>query len=854
MSTSVVNIVSEALGGLGYQPRLRESEWKLADVTGVGSDSFAVPLMAFWGRPFDQFRTAIAVVNRNGLKDNELARETARACWSHVVICGDDDFSIWTLDQYDVNPLVEYSPIGGVVSLLEQHRARLEPANVAREKFRLRQYALYELDPSGQSFGEWATLPTAHQAGVALNKVFESAVALSKKSDADHIQSVSRDENAMRLIFRLLTLRIGFDRGWGISQGLGREDTRAYQERATQYPVSWASDTVHDGRIYESNLTETVLDSLRFFDFSTFDPALVAKAISSPILRSLRAALDLFPTPSRIAWEMMSDLPGGSDYRICDATSGTGTFLTAAGHSLWNAEGPQANVDELLRAVLIGGDQSPLSADLTRICLDLTFDWSTEGWNVRNAPAEETLKGLDRRHTWALVGNLPWSGAGRSENMAAHVLLEYLRFLAEQESGWTATIVPKSIWTNRGKAGRELRSLVARDFKFQQIWEFGWGAILGGRSQAIASVVARGAADDSITSGVVIWKREDTVGDIQTIGYTRPWKQSTTPPVFESPEAILFKNRLANHTTLDTFFDIRVGLQPKQVSRLLEFAGETSDSIPFILSPSQLLSDISNSDWTYRISDSDIDNDRWISNNFSRPQYAYRAQRKNLSQIFISQTMYEGVHRSIVGMINQPSMLSNRFFICIPKSGVSNSRVAATAVALNSVFGRIWLNSFASAGRHLAKSDIERFPLVEADDFSQLAGLVRLQENSDPLVLLPFSAPELFDSQVEICQAYGLDTDEIAAILGIGFFMGLNTPISNDFNGKIGDSVTDPAIVPSELSQLFQKPTSEMTPEEISRALKLWDDVLVGTDRKYYYIARFADGEISLKKSAVSES
>jgi hypothetical protein len=667
-------------------------------------------------------------------------------------------------------------------------------------------------------------------------------------------ESPSELAEVSRWAFRLLGLRIGMDKNWCVAQGLGREDVTSFTQRALEYPVPWktASTVVKESIL--PHLTQLVLEKLQLYDFSTIDPALIVRGLGSPMLRPLKSAFDLFPTPRGIAWDMMSVLPLSSDQLICDPTSGTGTFLIAAGHGLWNVEGPDAPIAPILHSALTAGDRSHFATDLTRICLDLAFGWDEQQWDVRTVPVEATLAALDKQRPWVLVGNLPWSATGRAQNQSAVILHAYLKHVSEHDLGWIATITPRSIWMKRGSYGHNLRAAVASHFEVEHVWELGWGAIADGRSQAVACALSRRSPIAKKDEGIVVWKREDQRGGLQIIGYRRSWSSDDPSPHFVAPDAMYFSRRLADCEMLQSICDIRVGFQPRSVNILDSFTEPTPTSIPFLLSTEILTSeDISSYVFQYWLPESVISDDVQFSELFSWPAKQYRSDCQKLPQIVLSQHVYEGVHRLGVGVVHAPLLFSNRFFVCIPKIGTPRHIIIGASAVLNSVLGRLWLYWFASAGRDLAPTDLARFPLPPEDVLTRIGKKVSLV-NSEHMTALKFIPGQDVDAEIEICRAYGFDKQQIGAILGIGSILGLTRGVPRRLLETPQAEIAAADKAQMELAELLEKDIAELSEKDKRRVRSLWGETVVASDRDHFLILRDPDVEVSLLKSLIAKS
>ena len=161
-----IGAVRRSLSHLGYDQDLIETNWDTSD--GIQDDpQIALPLVAFWDHPFDRFRSAVAVAEMNGTSARLHAKKIVFQTVSHVLLCDDNDVELWLLDRDDVKR-EQKVPLGDLTYLFRRHADTLTRASVAKQKIRLRQYALYETDPQGRSFGDWAVKPTVDHA----HKVF----------------------------------------------------------------------------------------------------------------------------------------------------------------------------------------------------------------------------------------------------------------------------------------------------------------------------------------------------------------------------------------------------------------------------------------------------------------------------------------------------------------------------------------------------------------------------------------------------------------------------------------------------------------------------------------------------------
>ena len=833
-----------SLHELGYRDDLFAQDWSPRELVSDRAEDFYVSTVAFWGRPFDQFRSAVSIVERNGQTDYETARLVASKAWTHVVVCGDLDTSLWLFEANDVKKVAENVAPEAVSRVFREQERRLSRVNVARQKMRLRQYALYETDPSGAAYGEWAIRPSAVQASAVLSRLVSSIAMSEAMTSKPGEDPKYRRDTLVRLIFRVLSLRVGIDRGWPITQGLGPQDVSEMFQRASDYPDSIDYHSAGVSPAQAESLTDSVLDALRFYDFSTIDPILIMRAFSSPSLRELRAGLELFPTSRPIAWDIVSSIPLSSDQQVCDPTGGTGTFLVAAGLSLAASLQPDDDVAGLLRTMLVGGDRSDLAADLMRLALDLVFGWHERQWKIRGQSSEATLASLDRSKEWVILGNLPWSGSGRAENESSRILRTYLETMKQCPSGWIGAITPKSVWTKRDKYGDAIRAYLETDYRMEEIWELNWEGITGGRSQALATVMGRKGTE----GGITVWKRQDITGGFKSIGYLRGKIDAEGRLGVRSPDAVYFAERFKSFRTLDSLFRVLHGLQPKSAEGLKRYRGEIGGAIRFVRNQRDFAGKTDESDNVW-LPEWVIDNDEAVLQLFHRPRHEYRAAYKKVPQVVLTRNIYEGVSRLKVGVVDQHTLFSDSFFVCVPKSeGIARAVVSGMAVILDSAFGRIWLFLNAWAGRHISGVGLKQFPLPDDSLLSGFGANYSLDGEETSI-----SSPHNLDLEIRICSAFGLNSRETAVILGIGAMLGLVPRLpasllpSEDPRPKIHK-------LSEELSELLRNGVEGLTPVQRERASDLWTESLRANVEETRIVLESPSAVVSIEKSAIVET
>ncbi len=832
LSNGSVEAIHRSLNELGYSNALIKKNWMPRTVI-PGEDAPYLSLTAFWGRPFDQFRSAVAVTEKNGIPTKNFAKRIALRTLSHVLLCDDEEIELWLLDATDIRQHKNRVPIDQIESLVNNYSRELDRSIVAEQKIRLRQYALYEADPKGRSFGEWAVRPSIDQASKELSRlVAEIMPKAANETSGEH------NNDKIRWLFRTLALRVGRDLEWDVASDLGREAVSEFAERAKHYPRPWLRSSTKFDDTERLAISERVLEKLIKFEFSTVDPIFVVKAFRSPALRRTRAAIDLFPTPRPYAWDMMASIPLREGMGICDPTVGTGTFLVAAGHALWSTWASKGDAMPNLRDWLYGTDHSSLSTDFARIALDLAFGWDKIGWQIDEERAETSVTRLSLEREWVLVGNLPWDGKGKSRNKAAKMLDLYTEILAKRRSGWIATISPRSIWTNRSPADIALRGRIASDFQIESVWELPWGAITGGRAQAVATVISRG---QPITT--TIWKRLDHKGIVHTIGYT-PSSQRVDDRLLLSADARHLQRRLIRCSKLGDLYNVRIGLQLKKVDDVPKMFRGGGD-LPFMKSLHQMRYGDTKPAYI-RYADISVDSE-WTRKFLGRTAHDYRSEIHMLPQIAMPQRIYEGVRNLQTIVFEQPLLLSNRFFVCTPRSSKALEFARGVAMILTSTLGRLWLHLFAFAGRDLSPRSMGKFPLPSNNRITRIGSAYRASRFSFGTTSYELFHPTLsLEEELEICTAYDFEKKEGYVILGLGCILGYNHAIPYRW---AQECVSDQGRLEQLLDEL-DKLTPEADPDHRSR-LCLY--AVAEQEKDGCLILRGEDYEVSIDKSSVAD-
>ena len=754
--------------------------------------------MAFWDRPFDLFRSALAVDGTNGLPPEAQARQLSSLTNSHVLLCGDGHVTLWIREWPDTVKDVAKVTTSRLPQLLEEYRDELERAKIAESKIRLRQYALYETDTQGNK-GSWFIEPDIKRAKDVFSQIGYAVQRNCKHFGINHAS----------WLYRILVLRIGLDREWRIAQGLSHSAVSDFATRGEQYPTLWTMQLSSSER---ERIAETVLETLRDFNFSHIDPLLLLQALRIPIVKKVEKSIDLFPTPKSAAWDMIDSIPIHDEMMIYDPTVGTGTFLIAAAQSFWNRCGSREGMIATLRKLLCGSDISPFAVDLSQMSLDLAFGWDDGGWAITHAPAERIASRISSESEWVVVGNPPWNAKSRSDNEASKILAAYIDALATVPRCWMGTITPRSVWTKRDQYGAKIRDGVAGRFQVESMCELPWGTIEGGRAQAIAALLSRGRPRSA-----TVWKRNDSRNVIHTIGYNRA---DSRDPLL-SPDGSFLMRRLSGTKPIHEYYNVRIGLQPRSIK---EFPSAPVGDIPYVLkvgmSPGSSIN----------VQRKLIEDRNWVTKNFIRPADAYRKELFRLPQIAISGNIYEGLSRLRVQVIETPKLFSNRFFVCTPRKPICAQFAHGVKTILTSTFGKLWMHIFAFAGRHIAKTDLETFPLPASERVIRI-GSECLQGDE-------------WETHLRICKTYELSEEESAIIMTLGHILGLSPKVPRQVVQKFQPNQHLINRIRRELSSLDSNIDTTRLHE---LELKMLDE----QDKSRYMLLSGEDFQIAIDKEAL---
>ena len=794
-----IGVVRKWFNELGYPDDLMRADWRMHTSIMQSNKPTTIHAMAFWARPFDQFRSAIAVDRPNGLPPTDQAKKLSDLTNSHVLLCGNGQATLWLREWPGSVKSVGTASMTGVPNLLNEQRGNLELTKIATTKIRVRQYALYETDPQGQRDESWFIKPDLEKTRSVFTRIGTEVETICQDYNIDHAS----------WLYRILALRVGADRDWKIAQGLNQSTVSDYVKIGKQYPTFWSAPISDEET---ERITEIVLASLQFFTFSYIDPLLLLQVLRLPSAKKVESRINLFPTPRSAAWDMIASIPIHDEMIIFDPTVGTGTFLIAAAQSLWNTYGNRSDMMAVLRELVRGSDTSAFAVDLAHILLDFAFGWEDSGWKLSRRPAEKIAEIISPKNEWLVVGNPPWDAVGRSNNKASIILSAYIDALRHVPKCWLGTIVPRSVWTKRDGSGVSIRNRVASSFQVETICEMPWGAIEGGRSQSLAVLLSRGYPQST-----TVWKRNDKQDVIHTIGYNLGSRKSSFTT---SPDGRFLAQCMSGTKTISDFFNVRIGLQPVSVKQLHSKSEKRGD-IPFVL-------DVGSGP-AVLIRKESIEDDTWVAAHFIRSAKAYRQEITRLPQVAISGSIYEGTQRLRAFVVDEPCVFSNRFVVCTPRGDVSSELAHGLKTILTSVLGKLWIHIFASAGRHIAKTDLEKLPLPPYQKVVSIA--TKCATNSEWI------------QHLTICDAYGLTIEESAAIMALGSMLEIGSEIPRSVVNRLKP---DERIIEDILRQI-QEIDSHDDDDVLRLELKMIDEM----DKETYLLLSGDDYQIAIDKGTL---
>ena len=465
----------------------------------------ALPIAAFWQKPYDQFSSALAVRTFPDGEPRHLSKHIevlAQDLWlPYLITLARDTYKFW--ESLPLNGVAEpqrsQEPLfvcerGELEHNLQRHKDRVSPKYISQQKHRVRQMALYEASSNSSSFFKWAFKPTRKQLRKYINNVVRSV---------EGIQLGAGEEERARWLLRLLAARIALDKGWSAPPNDIRTDGEDLLCAARDYP-GYTQESP-----FAQEIASVVTQELALINMAAVDSALLGQIFQSSALPSeLRREWKLYPTPAHIAWAMLKALPVETipdEQRLAwDGTCGTGSLLVASLERFRTAGLPGNEGEFRLRAprLIAGNDQQLLPSELTRLALDLTLSEPAK-WQVTATPVEQIdVKAIGRRPA-VVVGNLPFEGGGRREERAIGILDHYLQLLLP--GGLISVVVPQTFLSGSQPRARHLREQLLNEIEVLEIWELPPGTFPKG---GVGAAVISGRRSKASSTGKVpvLWR------------------------------------------------------------------------------------------------------------------------------------------------------------------------------------------------------------------------------------------------------------------------------------------------------------------------------------------------------------
>ena len=497
--------IRSAFASVGYGQDSVTEDFSFALTQSNNIEHDALPIAAFWQKPYDQFSSALAVRTYRDGEPSHLDKHIsvlAQDLWlPYLIILARDTYKCW--ETLPLNGVAAQQPSqeplfvcrrGDLERNLQRHKDRVSPEHISRQKYRFRQMALYEASSNSSSFFEWAFEPTRKELRKHISKVARSVGG---------IQIGTSEEERARWLLRLLAARIALDKGWSAPANAGRADGEALLCAARDYPGYRQSS------LSAQEIASVVAEELSLINMAAVDSALLGQIFQTSALPSeLRREWKLYPTPARIAWEMMKSLPvetiPSASRRIWDGTCGTGSLLVAGLERLRTAQGPADEAGFCMRVSrMIGGnDQQSVLTEATRVALDLDIGKSLE-WDLTSMDVKRVEFDNLSLNPTIVVGNPPFEAhSGRPERAIA-ILSHYLRQLPV--GGLISIIVPKTLLSGGLTRGRQLREDLLEKLDILEIWDLPRGTFPGANSDA-AVISGRRPGAISSHGRPVLWR------------------------------------------------------------------------------------------------------------------------------------------------------------------------------------------------------------------------------------------------------------------------------------------------------------------------------------------------------------
>lgn len=502
----VAQEIRSSFASVGYGTDSVKENFLFALTQSNNTEHDALPIAAFWQKPYDQFSSALAVRTYRDDEQRHLSKHIKvlrQDLWlPYLITLAGDTYKCW--EALPLNGVAAQQPSqeplfvcrrGDLERNLQRHKDRVSPEHISQQKHRVRQMALYEASSDPSSFFDWAFEPTRKQLHQYMRKVTRSVAGIQPEVD---------EEERARWLLRLLAARIALDKGWSTPPNSSRVDGEALLRAARYYPGFDGSPPV-----VAEELAQEVALKLRLANMRTIDSALLSSIVQASALpSSLLKDWKLYPTPPHIAWAMLKALPietiPDEQQLAWDGTCGTGSLLVASLERFHNASRPSNDGKFRLHAprLVAGNDQQLLPSELTRLALDLTLSQPAQ-WKVTTMPVEQIgIKAIGRRPS-VVVGNLPFAGGGRREERAIHILNHYLQLLLP--GGLISVVVPQTFLSGSQPRASLLREQLLNDIEILEIWELPPGTFpKGGVGAAVIS--GRRSKASSTAKMPVLWR------------------------------------------------------------------------------------------------------------------------------------------------------------------------------------------------------------------------------------------------------------------------------------------------------------------------------------------------------------
>ncbi len=477
-----------------------------ANHTSQDNSKDALPIVAFWQKPYDQFSSALAVRTYPDDEPRHLSkhlRVLAQDLWlPYLITLTRGTYKCWESLPLNgiADPQRSQEPLftcrrGDLEHSLQRHKDRVSSTYISQQKRRFRQMALYEASSNPSSFFDWAFEPTRKQLRKYINNVVRAV---------EEIHLGASEEERARWLLRLLAARIALDKKWSDFSNVSRADGNALLRIARHYPGFGGSPPA-----IAKELAQEIAQKLGLANMCTIDSALLSSIVQASALpSSLLKDWKLYPTPPHIAWAMLKALPietiPDEQQLAWDGTCGTGSLLVASLERFHNASLPSNDGKFRLHAprLVAGNDQQLLPSELTRLALDLTLSQPAQ-WKVTTMPVEQIgIKAIGRRPS-VVVGNLPFAGGGRREERAIRILNHYLQLLLP--GGFISVVVPQTFLSGSQPRARHLREQLLNEIEILEIWELPPGTFPKG---GIGAAVISGRRPKAISTGKmpVLWR------------------------------------------------------------------------------------------------------------------------------------------------------------------------------------------------------------------------------------------------------------------------------------------------------------------------------------------------------------